>query len=298
MSGLIINQTYSKNYIYTIILFFFLIVSGTQVRGDDYLSGSEIALIGSGSLGVLLLSSHVLDFDSSRTPLIKGTLLFELELQQLLGGEYRANKSNILDSRTGSAATPLGMSLLMLAADLSWPQINKSKTTLQDQYLFSTGLMATKGVTFIFKELIARERPLPWLDADEAAKRNEIDSKYDRQSFFSGHTSSSFFAATFVNKRLRSIMKSRLTPGEYKDWKWAPPALLFGWSTYVGWSRIHAYKHFVTDVIAGAIAGYLMAELFYSFGDDLYNKIDQQNGINKSINENSNKMLFQINVKF
>jgi hypothetical protein len=29
---------------------------------------------------------------------------------------------------------------------------------------------------------------------------------------------------------------------------------------------VQAYRHYITDVAVGALAGYLMAELFYSFG--------------------------------
>ena len=62
-------------------------------------------------------------------------------------------------------------------------------------------------------------------------------------------------------------MRQELHPGEYRDYRWAPPTLLFSWATFVGWSRIHAYKHFVSDVLVGAAVGVLMAELFYRFAD-------------------------------
>jgi membrane-associated phospholipid phosphatase len=60
-------------------------------------------------------------------------------------------------------------------------------------------------------------------------------------------------------------MRHELTPSEYDGWNWAPPTILFSWASFVGWSRIHSYKHFFTDVAAGALAGFLVAELFYSF---------------------------------
>jgi membrane-associated phospholipid phosphatase len=287
-----------KKYFNLVIIILTILLITASVEAGDYLSASETALIGAGSISVLYLGIRTLDIDTSKSPLIKGPILFEASLQQFLGGDSRAGKTNFLDSHIGSAATPVGISILMFAADLSWPQDDRLKTTLQDQFLYTTGLLATKGVTSFFKGFVARKRPLPYLNAEEAAKRDEIDHRYDRQSFFSGHTSSSFFAATFVNKRLRSIMRSYLTAGEYNDWKWGPPTLLFGWSTYVGWTRIHAYKHFVSDVLVGALAGYLIGELFYSFGDDFYNKIDQQNNPNDIATPKTSGMLFQINLKF
>ncbi|MBD3403368.1 phosphatase PAP2 family protein, partial [candidate division GN15 bacterium] len=91
--------------------------------------------------------------------------------------------------------------------------------------------------------------------------------RYAHQSFVSGHTSSSFFAMAFTNMHLRALMRAEMTTDEYRSWRWLPPTLLFGWASYVGWSRIHAYKHYITDVIAGALVGWMVAELFYHFGD-------------------------------
>jgi membrane-associated phospholipid phosphatase len=62
-------------------------------------------------------------------------------------------------------------------------------------------------------------------------------------------------------------MRRELTSGEYRGWRWAPPAVLYSWAAFVGWSRIHAYDHYFSDVLVGALAGYFLAELFYSFGD-------------------------------
>ena len=58
-----------------------------------------------------------------------------------------------------------------------------------------------------------------------------------------------------------------MTVRKYDKYSWLSPATAFSWATFVGWTRIHAYKHFPTDIIVGAAAGILMAELFYSFND-------------------------------
>ena len=55
-------------------------------------------------------------------------------------------------------------------------------------------------------------------------------------------------------------MRQELHAGEYRDYRWAPPTVLFSWASFVGWSRIHAYKHFVSDVMVGAAVGVLPAE--------------------------------------
>lgn len=235
---------------------------------QEYLSAEEIAAISAASVGIQLMGANVRSSAHDNKSLIHGPILFDAQLQKFLGGSCRADKSNFLDNTVGSAATPVVAGVILLASDLSWPQTNdKGKLAAQDMFLFSSGLLATKGLTSVAKGLVARERPLPCLEPGIADLRDSIDYAYDRNSFFSGHVSGAFFSTVYLNKRLRSIMRHELTPSEYNGWKWAPPTLLFSWASFVGWSRIHAYKHFFTDVAAGALAGFLVAELFYSFND-------------------------------
>ena len=156
----------------------------------------------------------------------------------------------------------------MFTADLKWPQADKQgKLAVQNLFLYGAGLLATKGVTDLTKGIVARPRPLPCLEPELAGLRTNIDHAYDHNSFFSGHASSAFFAMTFLNKRIRAIMRNEMTVGKYDKYSWVSPAFSFSWATFVGWTRIHAYKHFPTDIIVGAAAGILMAELFYSFND-------------------------------
>ena len=89
------------------------------------------------------------------------------------------------------------------------------------------------GLTFIathgLKRIIDKERP-----------------DGGRYSFPSGHSSSSFTGAAFLGKRY--------------GWKVGLPAYLL--ATYVGYSRIHADKHDLYDVIGGATSGIISAYLF------------------------------------
>jgi membrane-associated phospholipid phosphatase len=135
-------------------------------------------------------------------------------------------------------------------------------------FLFGMGLFTTKGITSLSKVIVARPRPMICLEPELADQRKEKDYDFDYNSFVSGHTSSAFFSCAFLNLRLRAIMRRELHPNDYRNWRWAPPALLFGWASFVGWSRIHAYRHYVSDVLAGAAVGMLLAELFYNFGDN------------------------------
>ena len=62
-------------------------------------------------------------------------------------------------------------------------------------------------------------------------------------------------------------MRQRLTSAEYRNYRWTAPVALFGWASFVGWTRIHAYQHFFSDVVVGAAAGILAGEFFYSFSN-------------------------------
>jgi len=261
------------------------------VKGQEYLSTEEIAVISAASVGIVAIGVAVKNNAHNDKSLINGPILFDAKLQKLLGGDCRPNKTNFLDNTVGSAVTPGFTGLMLLTADLSWPETNdKGKFVAQDLFLFTSGLFTTKGLTSLSKGLISRERPLPCLEPDIAGLRTDFNNAYDHNSFFSGHASSSFFSAVYLNKRLRSIMRRQLTPSEYDGWSWAPPALLFSWASIVGWSRIHAYKHYFTDVLAGAVVGYLVAELFYSFHDfDKMTAPSQPSGT---------RQIFSIRLKF
>lgn len=253
-------------FLVTIILFQVFITR--TALSQEYLSAGEIAAISAASVGITALGVNVRSSAHDNKSLIHGPILFDAQLQRFLGGSCREAKSNFLDNTVGSAATPVISGSVLLASDLSWPLTDdKGKFAAQDLFLFGTGLLATKGITSLAKGLVARERPLLCLEPDLAGLRNNIDTSYDRNSFFSGHVSGAFFSAVYLNMRLRSIMRHELSPSEYDGWKWAPPTILFSWASFVGWSRIHAYKHFFSDVAAGALAGFLVAELFYSFND-------------------------------
>ena len=68
---------------------------------------------------------------------------------------------------------------------------------------------------------------------------------------------------SFSNNRFRRYMRRNWTRDEYKVGRWASPAVSFGWATVVGLSRIHADKHYFTDVLAGALVGTALAEIYY-----------------------------------
>jgi membrane-associated phospholipid phosphatase len=88
---------------------------------------------------------------------------------------------------------------------------------------FYKSFFSTFGATHMLKRTVRKERP----------------DHSDNKSFPSGHTSASFQGATFIHRRYGI--------------KYAIPAYLG--ATFVGYSRIYADKHDLTDVIAGMIIG-------------------------------------------
>lgn len=88
--------------------------------------------------------------------------------------------------------------------------------------------LATVGL----KKLVEKPRP------DES----------DQQSFPSGHTSVAFQGASFIHFRY--------------GLRYAIPA--YAGAAFVGYSRVHARKHFVEDVLVGVAMGTLSAWLFTS----------------------------------
>ncbi len=79
------------------------------------------------------------------------------------------------------------------------------------------------GATYILKYAIKEERP----------------DHSNRHSFPSGHTSTTFATATFLQRRY--------------GWKLGVPA--YALATYVGWGRVFSKKHHWWDVVAGAAIG-------------------------------------------
>lgn len=133
-----------------------------------------------------------------------------------------------------------------------------TERSYQKIFLFKKSLIYTYVLTEYVKNIIKRERP----------------DGSDNRSFFSGHTSTTFAAATFLYKEMHDA---------YQDWNLLQenPLLnavfetvtfstLYGWAGYVGYSRIKDKKHYVSDVVVGAIVGSAISHFLYEgyFNDD------------------------------
>ena len=256
-----------------------VVSSSIPISAESYLPKSKLLKIGGGSVGIAVigfLSEN--SVTESRNSLIKGPILFDSYFQKHIGGDLSINcrKTNFLDNTQGVILTPvLGMTFLF-AADYRYYNNNRKKQLLQDMYLFSTGLMATAGVTSLFKGVIARERPY-YHDQD---LKIEPFEREDKLSFFSGHVSLAFFSMHYFNKRLSIIMRDKNVS---RKWQLFKSFSCYGWGSFVAFSRIQASKHYATDVITGAGIGVLVAELFFRFGEKKLSNISIRSSKSKLI---------------
>ena len=94
---------------------------------------------------------------------------------------------------------------------------------------FAESLGMTLGTTYILKYSVDERRP-----------------NGGSQSFPSGHSSVSFFAAEFMRKRY--------------GWEYGIPA--YALASFVAYSRVEAQAHYPHDVIAGAAIGIISSYIF------------------------------------
>jgi len=150
-------------------------------------------------------------------PSISKTLLIIIFLSHTL---FADTKENI--TRAGDA-------LVLLL-----PTSAYAKTFYEDDgkgaLAFTESIATTIVVTNVLKYSINAERP---------------NGENDR-SFPSGHTSSAFSSATFLQLRY--------------GWEYGVPAYTV--ATFVAWSRVYSDHHYTRDVVAGAIIGAVSSFIF------------------------------------
>jgi hypothetical protein len=118
------------------------------------------------------------------------------------------------------------------------------------------------AATGLVKQVAGRRRPRV-----EQGTASEAGSSGSRLSFYSYATSQAFTMATYLDR-----VAARRLEG-HPVWHAAAATGLYGLAAYIGYSRIEQGEHHLTDVLAGAGAGFLAGRLFYRFnhapaGDD------------------------------
>lgn len=118
------------------------------------------------------------------------------------------------------------------------------RSALIDSVVIAEALVLTAGLTQIAKYAFGRTRPYVLTQREE--RRDFVASPDDNLSFFSGHTSSTFALAVAAG-----------TTASLRGYQAAPALWAVGvpLAALTGYLRIAADRHYVSDVLTGALVG-------------------------------------------
>jgi len=132
-----------------------------------------------------------------------------------------------------------------------------------DDAKFFFSYVEAQGLTLLVTQVakIVFDRHRPWLAYENVSAPMYVDAPRETAnvSFFSGHTSAVFAAASFHHRMIQRFQGGGLHNAEV----WGPYLA----ATLVGLARISADKHYLTDVITGAIIGTLVARWVVDLSD-------------------------------
>lgn len=137
-----------------------------------------------------------------------------------------------------TAAVPFLTTAVALCADDGYA----CSDLLTETVMYAETMAVAHTVAHITKGLVLRTRPYLYYDVDEAP-----EDDWNR-SFYSGHTTMSFAAATFVGYTFCNY---------FPESPWRVPVIVAGYTlaTATAMLRVRAGCHFATDVLVGAVAG-------------------------------------------
>lgn len=109
--------------------------------------------------------------------------------------------------------------------------------------------------THLVKTFVGRRRPSA--DSDLEAGIDPGERPSIRKSFYSDAASSAFTFMAYTDSVLARRLRGR-------PWARAASAVgLYGLAGYIAWSRVEQGRHYLTDVLAGAGAGFAVGKIFY-----------------------------------
>jgi len=175
---------------------------------------------------------------------------FDRSFQSGIGKSGRSSAGG-MDQNTLPGLVLYSRAAYTIAMDIFSPE-SITKDDYKRLFLFYKTLTYTHVLTEAAKNLVDRQRP----------------DNSDSRSFFSGHTAVTFAAANFiyreVNDYINTLPNYSENKLEYTGLKAASFAVLYGWAGYVGYSRMYDNKHYLSDVLLGAAAGFIISNLIYN----------------------------------
>ncbi len=243
------------------------LVAPATGRGDDLETGEVVALVAAPAV-LWWSGNHIHAASRGAPPRWTEPPAIDRWAAIHLAPSPRSTRGNFMDSDLASTLNAVAGGAAVGGLDAAFPRADGDRAAARGQLFYWSGYACLQGVQKAVKGAVGRQRPLWRLAPEVAAGREGVDADYARESFWSGHASGAFYASTYLNLRLRAMMRRELSAAEYDDWSWVPPATLFTWATWVAYSRIHAHQHYLTDVLVGAGAGAAVALLFASLDED------------------------------
>jgi membrane-associated phospholipid phosphatase len=185
----------------------------------------------------------------------------------------RSKVDNVFNGTGGALLAPAIASGLLLLGSASIGAGPYQASVTRALPLLWVGIFGDTLPTEIAKRSTGRERPFLEFNNTAAIQANGINDEA-RESFYSGHASTAFFSAAFIDPVLADTIRS--AHPDYCLWcgsSWGARLLrlgqattLYGLATAVGYSRIQIDQHFMTDVLAGAFLGGAHGWLTYRWG--------------------------------
>lgn len=160
-------------------------------------------------------------------------------LDRLVVGNYNRGAHNVAN------VAVLGLLLAPMALDLA---DSRGDGFFEDAVVFYEAIVATQMLTQITKSATRRNAPLVY---NENALASDLENADAGRSFFSGHTSTSFAAATAY-----SVTFWQRHPKS--PWRFVVLGVAQSLAVGVAALKIEAGYHYPTDVIAGGLAGISM----------------------------------------
>jgi len=242
-----------KNKFFLIVLIFIFLANGllSQNRSFPYeINKKDLWLL---PLGIVL--SEYGDYLSDNFDLITYDEVSRLDRNDVNAFDRSAtyNWSLKWDERSDQYRDILVLSTLLA---ISIPPVFHAKLseTVTVAGMLVESYFLLKGVTYLTKTTVGRERPYLYNTSMSIDERYFMGGEDASFSFFSGHTAAAFTAATFLSKIMTDIHGHSV----WTKLLWGSSLTL---AALTGYARYEAGMHFPSDVIAGAAVGFAIGYL-------------------------------------
>lgn len=205
--------------------------------------GVDVPIIA--AAGSLSIMSYVISQETRLDAPVSPTTGRDVNSMDRSAIEFHSSRANTASNVLLSVNIGLPFALNLADVLASVPAGHKAKGYFSDAVVLGEAMVVNAALTSAIKNIFRRPRPWTYDESSTVGDRNALDSTL---SFYSGHTSASFTAATSYSYlfMLRHPDSPLVVPC------WLATHLMAG---ATGVTRVLAGRHFWTDVIAGAVAG-------------------------------------------